>query len=245
MEWTDSGIVLAVRSHGETSAILEALTAKHGRHSGLVRGGRSRKLRPILQPGNTVQLHWRARLSEHLGNYAIEPSRARAGELLDTPHALAGLNAFTGIAHAVLPEREPHRPVYQAAEILLDALTMGDVRHWAPLYIRWEAGLLEELGFGLDLSECAATGLSDDLAFVSPRTGRAVSTVAAKPYEGKLLALPPFLLGSQNASGTVQEILDGLKLTEHFLVQRVLDPHGQKLPAGRVRLRELVARESK
>jgi len=245
VEWADTGIVLSVRAHGETSAILEALTREHGRHAGLIRGGRSRKLRPLLQPGNTVALLWRARLSEHLGNFAVESSRARAGALIDMPQALAGLNAFTSIVRAVLPEREPHGSVYEAAEILLNAMAKGDFLHWAPIYVRWEAGLLEELGFGLDLSECAATGINDDLTFVSPRTGRAVSTSAAKPYEGRLLALPPFLLGSQNASCSVRDILDGLKLTEHFLVQRLFEPHGQSLPYARSRLRDLISRESK
>jgi DNA repair protein RecO (recombination protein O) len=212
---------------------------------GLIRGGASRKLRPVLQPGNTLHLHWRARLSEHLGNFGVEVQRARAGTLLDLRDALTGLNAFTGVARAVLPEREAHGPVYEAGEILLDSMLSGDFRHWAPIYVRWEAGLLDELGFGLDLSECAATGTREDLAFVSPRSGRAVSTEAAKPYEGRLLALPAFLLGSQAAVCTAKEIDEGLKLTEHFLAQRVFEPQNQELPAGRRRLGELAARESK
>jgi len=245
VEWSDVGIVLAVRSHGETGAIIEALTRAHGRHLGLIRGGTSRRLRPVLQPGNTIHLHWRARLSEHLGNFTVELQRARAGTLLDLRDALTGLNAFTGVVRAVLPEREAHEPVYEAGEVLLDAMLSGDFRHWAPVYIRWEAGLLDALGFGLDLSKCAATGTREDLAFVSPRSGRAVSTEAAKPYAGRLLVLPAFLLGSQNVTCTAREIEDGLKLTEHFLEQRVFEPQNQELPAGRTRLRELAARESK
>src|SRR5215469_2661656 len=183
MEWSDKGIVMSSRSHGETSAILETFTRTHGRHLGLVRGGASRRKRSELQPGNTLQLHWRARLSEHLGNFSVEPLRTRAGELLDRRDALLGLNAFTSVASSSLPEREEHAGLFDAGEILLDAMLARSFDHWAPLYVRWEAGLLEALGFGLDLSQCAATGARDDLTFVSPRSGRAVSASAGKPYE--------------------------------------------------------------
>jgi DNA repair protein RecO (recombination protein O) len=244
MEWSDDAIVLAVRAHGETSAIVETLTRTHGRHAGLVRGGASRRMRAILQPGNTLHAHWRARLSEHLGNFAVEVSAARAGTMIEERHALAGLNAFTSVAGAALPEREPHEPVYAAGEILLDAMMDGDFAHWAPLYVRWEAGLLHELGFGLDLSHCAATGGVDDLVYVSPKSGRAVSRAAGDAYATRLFALPPFLLGSQNASPTPGDIAAGLKLTEHFLLERVLRPHGRAMPAARHRLGELAARES-
>ena len=245
MEWTDAGIVLSVRSHGETGAILEALTRERGRHLGLIRGGASRRSRAVLQPGNTVHLHWRARLSEHLGNYSAEPSRDRAGTLLDRRDALVGLNALTSVSSAVLPEREPHGSVFEAGQILLEAMMTGNYPDWAPLYVRWEAGLLDELGFGLDLSQCAATGARDNLTFVSPRSGRAVSAAAAGPYEGRLLALPQFLLGSQNAIASLTDIRAGLKLTGHFLEQRVLAPHQRKMPPGRIRLEELAAHESK
>ena len=245
MEWTDSGIVLSVRPHGETGSILEALTRVHGRHLGLIRGGASRKFRPVLQSGNTLQLHWRARLSEHLGNFAAELLTSRAGTLFDRRDALTGLNAFTSVASAALPERVSHEPVFEAAEVLLDTMATGEFLDWAPLYVRWEAGLLDELGFGLDLSACAATGARDDLKYVSPRSGRAVSAAAAKPYEDRLLALPAFLLGSQGATASLQDIDAGLRLTGHFLAQRVLAPHNQGIPAGRARLNELAAHESK
>jgi DNA repair protein RecO (recombination protein O) len=239
MEWVDD-----VRPHGETSAIVETLTREHGRHSGLVRGGTSRRVRALLQPGNSLRAQWRARLSEHLGNFTIELAAARAGEIIDSRVALAGLNAFTSIASAALPEREPHLPVFDAAEVLLDAIAHHDFAHWAPLYVRWEAGLLHELGFGLDLSHCAATGGADDLVYVSPKSGRAVSRGAGEPYRARLLALPPFLLGSQNASPTLAEIEAGLRLTEHFLVARVLEPHGRSLPSARHRLSEFARGES-
>ena len=175
MEWNDDAIVLSVRPHGETSAIVETLTREHGRHSGLVRGGASRRVKAVLQPGNTLHAQWRARLSDHLGNFSLELSLGRAGAMIESRDALLGLNAFTSVASAALPEREPHAPVYAAAEILLDAIMTSDFEHWAPLYVRWEAGLLNELGFGLDLSQCAATGDFDDLIYVSPKSGRAVS----------------------------------------------------------------------
>jgi DNA repair protein RecO (recombination protein O) len=244
MEWTDDAIVLASRRHGETSAILEVLTRAHGRHLGLVYGGVSRKQRPVLQPGNTLRVRWRARLSEHLGEFSTELARARAAEMLDSREALAGLNAFAEVARAVLPERELHESVFEVAEILLDAIAASDFAHWGPLYVRWEAGLLEVLGFGLDLSRCAATGSLDDLLYVSPKSGRAVSGAAGAPYRERLFVLPPFLLGSQNASPSPAEILAGLALTGHFLQERVLHPHNRQMPLARARLGELADRES-
>jgi DNA repair protein RecO (recombination protein O) len=244
MEWNDDAIVLSVRPHGETSAIVETLTREHGRHTGLVRGGASRRVKAVLQPGNTLHAQWRARLSDHLGNFSLELSLGRAGAMIESRDALLGLNAFTSVASAALPEREPHAPVYAAAEILLDAIMTSDFEHWAPLYVRWEAGLLNELGFGLDLSQCAATGDFDDLIYVSPKSGRAVSRAAGEAYREHLFPLPPFLLGSQNASPTAADIEAGLRLTEHFLLERVLRPHGRAMPAARQRLGALGARES-
>ena len=244
MEWSDGAIVLSVRPYGETAAILEVLTREHGRHLGLVHGGASRKTRAILQAGNTVHLTGRARLNEQLGSFHVEPLRVRAGELLERRSPLAGLNAFAAIAAAVLPEREPHGGVYEAAGLLLDAIGAQDIAHWVPLYVRWEIGLLEDLGFGLDLSHCAATGVTHDLIYVSPRSGRAVSREGGVPYADRLLALPSFLLASGNATPSSDDLRAGLTLTAHFLAARVLRPHGKELPAPRVRLQELVARES-
>ncbi len=243
MEWSDDAIVLSVRGHGETSAIVDALTRAHGRHAGLVRGGASRKVKAVLQPGNSLHVVWRARLSEHLGSYTAEPARLRSGQLMERRAALTGLNAFTAMAAAMLPEREPHLAVYEAALVLLEAMVDGQFADWAPLYVRWEAGLLDELGFGLDLSQCAATGATEDLTHVSPKSGRAVSQAAAAPYRERMLALPAFLLGSQNALAPA-DIVAGLRLTGHFLLERVLAPHGRPLPAARLRLEELAARES-
>ena len=239
MEWTDDAIVISVRAHGESSAIVEALTHAHGRHLGLVRGGASRRTKPVLQPGNSIQLHWRARLNEHLGNFTAELTKARAGDMLESREALAGLNAFTAVAAAALPEREVHTPVFEAATLLLDAMQQTDFAHWGALYVRWEAGLLEELGFGLDLTRCASTGTTENLIYVSPRTGRAVSAEAGAPYKDRLFALPGFLLGSQNATPDAADIAAGLRLTGAFLLDRVLTPHGRTMPQARMRLESL------
>jgi len=235
MEWSDQAIVLSSRAHGESGAILELLTRAHGRHMGLVRGGASRRVKPTLQPGNSVHVQWRARLEEHLGSFACELAVARAGELMESRAGLAGLNAFAAISSAALPEREGHANVHDAGVILLDAMMADDAAHWLPLYVRWEAGLLEALGFGLDLSECAATGDTDDLAYVSPRSGRAVSRAGAGIYASRLFRLPGFLSGEGDEPDNT-EIAAGLKLTGHFLLERVQRAHGKEMPAARTRL---------
>ncbi len=228
MEWRDEGVILSVRRHGETSAIVEALTAGHGRSLGIVRGGRSRMQRPVLQPGNRVHLTWRARLEEHLGNFSIEALSLRAGAIMEEPFRLAGLSTLAGLAQ-LLPEREPHQRVYDALLIILDAIEQDDV--WPALMVRWEMGLLDELGFGLDLSMCAATGAKHDLVYVSPKTGRAVSAAAGAPYRERLLALPHFLMSS--ASATPQDVLNGFKLTGHFLARHIFEPRGIGAPEQR------------
>ena len=238
MEWSDTAIVLSTRPHGENGVILELLTRDHGRHLGLVRGGSSRRQQPTLQPGNTLDVHWRGRLAEHLGSYTAELSRARAGTLMDSRQALTGLNAFTAVCGAALPERQPYPPIFIAAEILLDAMAAPGA-HWLPLFARWEAGLLDALGFGLDLSECAATGATDDLVYVSPRSGRAVSRAGAGIYANRLFALPAFMNG-QGGDPTPEEIAAALALTSHFLNDRVLEPHGAQMPQARIRLDSLL-----
>lgn len=244
MEWKDEAIALAARPYGETGVILETLTRHHGRHLGLVHGGASRRLKSSVLAGNTLEVTWRARLSEHLGTFSAELRRERAGALLENREALIGLNAFSEVAHAVIPEREPHETVFAAAEILLDAMTESDFLHWGALYVRWEAGLLDELGFGLDLRSCAATGTSENLCYVSPKSGRAVSAEAGLPYRSRLLALPAFLLQVADAAPTHGEIADGLRLTGYFLQERVLAPHHRPVPPARMRLEALAAPES-
>ncbi len=244
MDWQDDAIALGVRRYGESSAILEVLTRSHGRHLGLVRGGASRRHKPVLLAGNTLAVTWRARLSEHLGGFAAELVRPRASDILERRDSLLGLNAFAEITRAALPERESHESVYAAADILLDAIATEDLEHWGPLYVRWELGLLEALGFGLDLSRCAVTGSTENLGYVSPKTGRAVSGEAGAPYGPRLLELPAFLLGSQNVSPNLADILVGLRLTAHFLQQRVLLPHGAEMPLARLRLEARASGES-
>ncbi|MBV9549269.1 MAG: DNA repair protein RecO [Alphaproteobacteria bacterium] len=244
MEWSDNAIVLSSRPHGESGVILELLTRDHGRHLGLVRGGTSRRIRPTLQPGNSLDVQWRGRLAEHLGSYTAELAKARAGALMEGRDSLAGLNAFAAICAAALPERQPYPPVFVAGEILLDAMASSDAAHWLTLYARWEAGLLEALGFGLDLSECAATGETEDLAYVSPRSGRAVSRAGAGIYADRLFKLPPFLGGQRSDEGDDPgpvEIAAALRLTGHFLHERVLEPHGAAMPLARIRLDSLLS----
>src|SRR5436309_2167091 len=240
MEWRDTGFVLAARRHGESALIVELLTAERGRHAGLVRGGQSPRRRALLQPGNSVIANWRGRLPEHLGTIDCELADARAARLLDHPDRLAGLNAAVALLLAALPEREPHADLYRAFGGLLDAFDSptGSAR----AYVEWECALLASLGFGLDLASCAVTGASDDLAYVSPRSGRAVSRAAAEPYRDKLLPLPAFLW--RDALAGPSDIVAGLALTRYFLVHHLLMPQGGKLPEARERLADRMRRNA-
>lgn len=239
MDWRDEGFVIAVRRHGETAAILEAFTAGHGRHAGVVHGGAGRRLAPVLQPGTQLQLTWRARLEEHLGSYAVEPVKARAGAVMGDRLALAALGSVCALLSFALPEREPHPRLYERTLKLLDLL--GDDRNWPLAYLIWEAALLEETGFGLDLSACAVTSATEDLAYVSPKSGRAVSRAGAGEWAERLLPLPRCLLGAGEA--TAEEIAAGLRTTGHFLEHRLAPALGERpLPAARRRLVEAWAR---
>ena len=231
MQWQDSGFVVGLRRHGESGVIVELLTREHGRHLGLVRGGQSPKLRAVLQPGNEVAAVWRGRLSEHLGSAACELVRSHAAGFINDPDRLAGLAAATALIVATLPEREPHADIYALFAKLLDALNSAD--DWPSQYVGWECSLLAALGFGIELTHCAATGVTDDLAYVSPRSGRAVSREAGRPYHAKLLQLPGFLWSGIPADQA--QIAAGLRLTEHFLINHVLQPQGASLPAARAR----------
>jgi DNA repair protein RecO (recombination protein O) len=239
MEWRDTGFVLTGRRHGESALIVELLTAEHGRHAGLVRGGQSPRRRAILQPGNLVSASWRGRLPQHLGTLDCELIDPHAARFLDDPDRLAALGAATSLLLAALPEREPHANLYASLAGLLNALDSGE---WAQSYVAWECDLLAGLGFGLDLGRCAATGASDDLAYVSPRSGRAVSRAAGLPYHDKLLPLPGFLW--REAPASQAEIVAGLALTQYFLLHHVLAPHDGKLPEARERLAERMRRNA-
>ena len=218
MEWRDTGTVIGVQKHGETAVVLELMTREHGRHRGLVHGGRSRKRQPILQLGNTVEAQWRGRLDEHLGTFTVEPAALRAGELLASPVALYGAQAAAALLR-LLPEREAHPRLAEGMDVLLANLNAPAVA--GALMVRFEAQVLEELGYGLDLSACAATGQVDDLTHVSPKSGRAVSRDAAAPYADKLLELPAFLRPDRrpgdNRAGSLDDLLAGFRLTGHFL----------------------------
>lgn len=223
MEWRDEGIVLGVRRHGETSVIAEIMTLEHGRHLGLVRGGRSRTMRPVLQPGNRVSLFWRARLEEHLGEFRVEPISQRAALLMESSIALYGLQSMAA-ALRLLPERDPHRALCESLEIIIANLDHADVA--GELYIRFELALLNELGFGLDLEKCAADGSRKDLAFVSPKTGRAVGRRAGAPYADKMLALPAFLRPDVNEAADAESLVAAFHLTGYFLNRHVYEPRG-------------------
>lgn len=241
MDWSDEGIFLGAKPLGEANAVAELFTLGHGRHLGLVRGGRSRRLRPLLQPGNRLRVTWRARLSEHLGGFNLELIEAHAARVLDDASALAAVSALAGLAR-LLPERDPHPALYAAALHVIGAF--DEPAHWPALLVRWELQLLQELGFGLDLSECAATGAEADLVYVSPRSGRAVSRAAGQAYDAKLLKLPAFLRDDDAPAGE-GDLLAGFALTGYFLERDVLAPHGLAMPQARDRLIERLARRAK
>jgi DNA repair protein RecO (recombination protein O) len=239
MEWTDEGIVLGVRRHGESNAIVELMTRAHGRHLGLVRGGAGTRMRPVLQPGNSVSAVWRARLDEHLGYYVIEGLRLRAGGLLNDSHAVYGITHLAALVR-LLPERDPHAVVYSGLESILDHL--NDAAFAASLVVRFELLLLAELGFGLDLDRCAATGETSDLVYVSPKSGRAVSRQAGAAWQDKLLRLPAFLTVTDNENPSAADVDSGFALTGFFLSRYVLQPRGLLLSDARAHFIAAVTR---
>src|SRR6056297_82004 len=237
MEWRDQGILLSTRHHGETSAIIEVFTSRHGRHAGVVRGGASRRMAPVLQPGAQLDVQWRARLEDHLGTFRVEPLKSRAWVMGDRL-ALAGLNAVCALLRFALPEREAHAALYRKSLVSLDLLDQPEI--WPLAYLNWEMALLEEMGFGLDLRRCAVLGeKANDLSYISPRTGRAVSRAGAGEWADRLLPLPPCLLGDGPAPDA--EIVQGLDVTGHFLRHHLAPQLGDRpLPDARARLVSLV-----
>ncbi|WP_172300317.1 DNA repair protein RecO [Pseudoruegeria sp. HB172150] len=239
MEWRDQGILLSSRRHGESGAIIEVFTPGHGRHLGVVRGGGSRKTAPVLQAGAQLDVTWKARLEAHLGAYTVEPLRSRAAGLMGDRLGLSALNAVTALLSFALPEREAHEPLYHRSVALLDLI--GESELWPLAYLHWELALLDEMGFGLDFSSCAVTGATDGLAYVSPKTGRAVTEAAAGAWKDRLLPLPRCLLVLQPAPP--QEIAQGLRTTGYFLEHWLAPALGDKpLPPARQRLADLQAR---
>jgi len=238
MQWTDEGIVIGVKRHGEASAILELMTREHGRHLGLVRGGFGSRMKPILQTGNSVSASWRARLDEHLGHYTVEGLRLRASNFFAAPHAIYGVSHLAALMR-LLPERDPHGGLHDALIDVLDHL--DDAGAAAPLVVQFELQLLSDLGFGLDLAQCAATGSARDLIYVSPKSGRAVSRDAGKPWADKMLRLPTFLR-AHDAPASTRDLADGFSLTGFFLTRYVLEPRGLALADERAHFIAALAR---
>jgi len=231
MDWHDEGLVIGVRRHGESSVIAELMTRAHGRHMGLVRSGRSRSMQPVLQAGNHVEAHWRARIEEHLGQYVIEPSRLRTAELMASSHALHGVGHISALLR-LLPEREPHENLYEMASLIMEHV---QARETVPaLIVRFELALLVALGFGLDLSECAATGTREQLIYVSPKSGRAVSREAGAPYAERLLPLPDFLTQDLVTMEVARDaVCEAFRMTGYFLERDIFGPRGLTMPDAR------------
>jgi len=240
MQWQDEGVVLAARRHGESSAVVSLFTQAHGRHAGLVRGGAGRRARSVYEPGNRLRVIWRARLADQLGAFSAELQSAIAARLLDDPDRLAALGAACALLEASLPERDPHPLLYSQLSELIDVLV--EQRSWPERYVRFELALLAELGFGLDLQACAVTGQTTDLAYVSPRSGRAVSRQGAGEYADRLLPLPDFLLGREPADPA--QIQAGLRLTGAFLRRHLFDASERAMPNARERLVRQLARSA-
>ncbi|SHH26834.1 DNA replication and repair protein RecO [Cognatiyoonia sediminum] len=239
IQWRDEGILLSVKPFGENSVIAEVFTENQGRYAGVIRGGTSRKLAPMLQPGAQLQADWKARLSEHLGSLTVELLRSRTAQAMSGRLALAGLNAVCGLLSVVLPEREPHSDLYVQTERLLDLLPNAEV--WPLAYVQWEIQVLSDLGFALDLSSCAVTGATEGLSFISPKTGRAVSTDGAGEWADRLLPLPAVLKGEGEAEA--EDILQALDVTGYFIEHKVLAGlGGAKMPAARMRLIDALKR---
>lgn len=239
MQWIDDGIVIGVRLHGETAVIAELLTQAHGRHLGFVHGGRSRRLRPVLQPGNRVRASWQSRQENGLGTLSLEPLVLRAAAVMETALSLQAANLVCALMRQ-LPEREPHALLYAMADAILDHV--DDRRGAAQALVRFELTLLQELGFGLDLSRCALTGAAEDLAYVSPKSGRAVTRAAGDSYRDRILELPAFLVDDGVVDFSGEELLRGFTLTGHFLSRDVFRPSGSEAPDCRAAYLEALAR---
>lgn len=231
MEWRDEALIIGVKKHGETSVILETMTRAHGRHLGLVRGGRSKRMQPYLQAGNSALLVWRARLDEHLGMFAVEPTILRTARLMASAEALHAVGLMAALLR-LIAERDPHPALFETATFISD--NIDNAEGLPELLVRFEAAILAEAGFGLDLTQCAATGAATELVYVSPKSGRAVSRTAGEPYRGRLLPLPAFLRDEVAAKNPPPgEIRDGFRLTEFFLMRDLFGPRGLALPQAR------------
>jgi DNA repair protein RecO (recombination protein O) len=233
IHWEDEGILLSARPFGENDLVAQVLTREHGRHAGLVRGGQSIKKRSTFEPGNRLHVRWGGRLAEHLGHYDAEVLDNISGRLFDEPGRLAALLSAAAICEQSVPEREENSAFFEGFLVLLEHLESD---FWGEIYVRWELAQLSALGFGIDLSACAGGGNNDQLAYISPKSGRAVSLAAGEPYKDKLFPLPMFLLGQ--GGGGIKEISQGLEIAGHFLERHLFHPHDKSLPSVRDRLVE-------
>lgn len=237
MEWQDDGIVLSAARHGESDALLEVMTSSHGRVRGFVKGGSGRRQRANLQVGNRLRLGWYARLETNLGRFNAELVHSPLGLMMGQGTRLAALSAVASVVASALPEREEHTHIYDQLIAVLDLLEEeeGTLVLWAGALARLELAILSALGYGLDLSCCAATGATENLAYVSPKSARAVSLEAAGPYKERLLPLPSFLLDAPLSEASGVDVLGALRLTGHFLDRQVWVVHGKGQPAARER----------
>lgn len=238
--WDADAILLSIRKHGESGAVVRVLTKDYGIYGGYVRGGSSRRQRGVLQVGNSFAAQWKARVSDHLGNMVLEPLRERAALVMNDMDRLAGLTAAVSLTALCVPERQAYPALYEALGGVLDAVIHEEAHPvvWGMALARYELGLLEELGFGLDLSRCAATGVEEDLIYVSPRSGRAVSAAAGEAYKDKLLSLPAFLKDYDRPAQSPMEVVRALRLTGYFLDDHVLTTKNTEMPEARRRLIE-------
>lgn len=245
MEWTDEAIVLSASRFGENDAVLEVMSRSHGRARGFVKGGMGRRNKANLQPGNSLSLTWRSRIEANLGRFQLELIHSPLGNLISDGHRMEALAAVTAVVASTMPEREEHTYVYEALQAYVSLLEAdgGAVSHWGAALAQIEYGILNELGYGLDLSECAATGTRDNLVYVSPKSGRAVSEAAGEPYKDKLLPLPAFLIGAQGAERSLNTVFLGLQLTGYFLERNVWIVAGNGQPDARERLTASIRRQ--
>lgn len=231
--WQDQGIVLSVRPHGENGAVVALLTEQNGRHAGYVHGARSSKQQGVCEPGNLVEVVWTSRVSDQLGTYALTTLKPYAARVMDDPLKLSALQSACALCDQTLPERDVHQGLFQGLGALLEVIQdHDDPGIWGAAYVMWEIALLRELGFALDLSRCAGGGDPGQLAYISPKTGCAVSYQAGEPYKDKLLRLPGFLKPNGGA-GDTGDVVTGLALTAYFLEHRVFIHSTQGLPGAR------------
>ncbi len=237
MRWESEGIVLGFNLHNEKSYILEVLTKEYGRHKGLIRGIHSKNLRSIIEPGNEVKALWSGRLETHLGNFTIEPIKSWSSLILSKKDKLTALSSLCSLISLTMAEKQPNELIYYNSKEMIKKIS-SDEDNWIREYINWELGLLSEIGYGIDLSKCAVTSKKDELVYVSPSSGRAVTLEGAGSYKDRLLKLPNFIVSHEYEYDN-NDIMNGLELTEYFLRKRFFEPNNLNFPQSRNRLKEI------